>query len=81
MSKKRKQCLPKTDSVWHLSVEEATLARKPYYNGYACGHGAHGDAKYNRAKQKRNWKAQLRQEGAPRGSFLFVGHQQLFKRR
>lgn len=70
---KRKKRVPKSGSVWHLSPEEATLAGKPHYNGYACGHGAHGDAKYNRTKAKRAWKAQVMQEGAPRGSFLFLG--------
>ena len=55
-----------------MSAEEATLAKKPRYNGYACGHGAHGDAKYSRTKSKRAWQKQLKQEGAPRGSFLFT---------
>lgn len=67
MSKKRK--LPKGDVVWKQTSDEATLAKKPHYNGYACGHGAHGDAKYNRTEDKRKWKQQLRQEGASRGSF------------
>lgn len=72
MSSKRK--LPqgrKGNVVWRQSSEEATLAKKPRYNGFACGHGAHGDAKYNRAKAKRAWKQQLRREGASRGSFSF----------
>lgn len=68
MSKKRK--LPKSNVVWKQSSEEATLAKKPHYNGFACGHGAHGDTKYNRTKDKSKWKQQLRQEGASRGSFL-----------
>lgn len=54
-----------------MSADEATLAKKPHYNGYICGHGAHGDAKYSRTKSKRAWQKQLKQEGAPRGSFLF----------
>ena len=84
MSKKMKRAgrVPKTGAVWHLSAEEATLAKKPRYNGYACGHGAHGDAKYNRAKQKRAWKSAIRQEGAPRGPFpvscLSIGAQESF---
>lgn len=63
VSKKTKRAnrVPKTGAVWHLSAEDATLAKKPRYNGYACGHGAHGDAKYNRAKQKRAWKSAIRQ--------------------
>lgn len=55
--------------VWHLSADEATLAAKPHYNGFACGHGVQGDTKYNRAKMKRTWKNELRREGASRGSF------------
>ena len=69
--KRRKRPAPKGDVGWRQSAEEATLAGKPRYNGFACGHGAHGDAKYNRAKAKRSWKAQMRSEGASRGSFLF----------
>ena len=45
---------------------------KPRFNGYACGHGAHGDAKYNRAKEKRAWRERGGQEGASRGSFPFL---------
>ncbi len=80
MSKKRKRSVPvqpKADRtakargvVWRQSAEEAALAKKPRYNGFACGHGAHGDAKYSRAKAKRAWRKQLRQEGASRGSFF-----------
>ena len=72
MSGKRKKrtALPaKTGAVWRQSADEATLAQNPRYNGFACGHGAHGDRKFNRAKASRAWKAQLRQEGASRGSF------------
>ena len=46
-------------SVFHMSSEEATLASKPMYDGYSCGHGAHGDSKYNRAKEKRRIKVEL----------------------
>lgn len=65
--------MPKDGAVWRQSGEEATLARKPYYNAFACGHGAHGDTKYNRAKEKRTWKRDL-QKGASRGSFLMTAH-------
>lgn len=61
--------LAKGSVVWHLSADEATLAAKPHYNGFACGHGVQGDTKYNRAKMKRTWKNELRREGASRGSF------------
>ena len=70
MSAKRKKRAPKSGAVWRMSAKEATLAKKPRYNGYVCGHGAHGDAKYSRMKSKRAWQKQLKQEGAPRGSFL-----------
>ena len=75
MSKKRKRAhpvqpaKPKDAVVWRQSAGEATLAAKPRYNGFACGHGAHGPAKYSRARAKQVWKRQMRQEGAPRGSF------------
>lgn len=75
MSKKRKRrSAPSGTVVWRQTAEEATLAAKPRYNGYACGHGAHGDAKYSRAKAKRAWRAQIGREGASRGSFLFLAY-------
>lgn len=60
----------KAGPVWRMSAEEATLARMPKYNGHACGTGAHGDAKYNRAKQKRAWQKDFSQEGARSCGFL-----------
>lgn len=78
MSKKRKKAhpvqavKPKSDVVWRQLAEEATLASKPRYNGFACGHGAHGSAKYSRARAKQVWQRQMRQEGASRGSFPFI---------
>lgn len=77
MSKKRKKAAPvhvpkpKDEVVWRQSSEEATLAGKPRYNGFACGHGAHGPAKYSRVRAKQAWQRQMRQEGASRGSFPF----------
>lgn len=77
MSKKRKKAhpvqpvKPKGNVVWRQSAEEATLASKPRYNGFACGHGAHGSAKYSRARAKQAWKRQMRQEGASRAPSLF----------
>lgn len=67
MSKKHKRAKRKaakaqkaaSNVVWHQSAEEATLVKKPRYNGFACGHGAHGSAKYDRNKQKREWRKQL----------------------
>ena len=70
MSKKKK--CPKSGAVWKMSAVEATLAKKPHYNGFACGHGVHGDVKYNRAKQKRMTQKFLVDQGASRGSFSFA---------
>lgn len=70
MTSKRAKRVSSKGAVWHMSSEQATLAKMPKYNGYACGYGAHGNAKYHRAKSKRAWKAQMQKEGASRGSFL-----------
>lgn len=69
-AQRKRVAVSKTGVIWHQSAEEATLAQKPYFDGYACGHGAHGNAKYDRTSEKRAWKNQLRQEGASQGSFL-----------
>ena len=74
MTSKRARHVSGKGAVWHMFSEQATLAKMPKYNGYACGHGAHGDAKYSRAKAKRAWRAQIGREGASRGSFLIVGY-------
>lgn len=74
MARKRKK-VAKTGAVWHQSAEEATLAKMPRYDAWACGHGPHGTAGYARAKEKRAWQKQMRQEGARTGSFLFFTRQ------
>ncbi len=70
MTRKRKK-VPKTGAVWRMSAEEATLAKMPRYDAWACGHGPHGSAGYRRAKEKRAWDKQMQQEGVRKGSFLF----------
>lgn len=50
------------DSVFYMSSEEATLTKKPHYNAYAVGHGAHGDTKYNRSKAKQEARHQIEEE-------------------
>lgn len=45
----------KTDIVFHLTLEEATLSKMPKYNGYKCGYGIQGDKKYNRNKEKKKF--------------------------
>lgn len=42
-----------------MSSDEATLAQKPLYDGYAVGHGPHGDLKYNRKKEKEKLRREL----------------------
>lgn len=70
MARQKNRKVPKTGPVWRMSAEEATLAGKPRYNGFACGSGAHGDAKYNRKREKRTWQRELRNEGtSKRGPF------------
>ena len=69
---KKKRRVPKDGPVWKRSSEEATLDKMPKFNAYACGSGPHGDAKYNRAKQKRAWQRELyRQETRDRGSLPY----------
>ena len=58
----RRSRVAKSGPVWHMSAEESTLAKMPKYNAHACGSGAHGDAKYNRARQKQAWRNELRRE-------------------
>ena len=70
MTSKRARHVSGKGAVWHMSLEQATLAKMPKYNGY----GAHGNVKYHRAKSKRAWKAQMQKEGASWGSFLIVGY-------
>ena len=72
VTKKKKTSIPKNAPVWRLSAEEATLKRMPHYNAHVCKTGAHGDAKYNRARQKRAWKSELDREGACRSRLLPV---------
>lgn len=72
MSKKKrakKHNVPKTGAVWRQTSEEATLAKMPRYDAFAGGYGPHGSKKYDRAKVKQDWRRQIGQEGASRGSF------------
>lgn len=41
---------------------EATLAQMPKYDAYSVGHGVHGDTRYNRRKEKRDFRRQLNEE-------------------
>ena len=62
MTKKKKKKnvpTPKTNTFIVLTSEEATRMTMPKYNTHAIGHGAHGDCKYNRAKERRQFKREL----------------------
>lgn len=59
----------KSNVVFHMSKEEATLIKMPKFNGYAGGYGAHGDKKYNRNKEKRSWRKEI---GATSPDFFYV---------
>lgn len=49
----------KTQKILVMTAIEHTKAMMPKYNPYATGHGAHGDKKYNRAKEKRRFKKEI----------------------
>lgn len=48
----------KNQKIIIISAVEIWEMRKPKYDGYICGHGAHGHKGYNRRKVKE----QLRKE-------------------
>lgn len=61
---KKKRRPPKRGPVWKLSAEEATVLRKPLYNGHMCGTGMHGSKKYDRNAAKRQFNESLRNGGS-----------------
>lgn len=61
---KKKHRPPKRGPVWKLSAEEATMLRKPLYNGHMCGTGMHGSKKYDRNAAKRQFNESLRNGGS-----------------
>lgn len=46
----------KTKKVIVISAMEIWEMRKPKYDAYVCGHGAHGSKKYNRRKVKEQFR-------------------------
>ena len=46
----------KKQTIIVISAMEIWEMRKPKYNAYACGHGAHGSKKYNRRKVEREFR-------------------------
>lgn len=43
----------KSKKKYIISKEDIWKAKKPKYNGFAIGHGPHGDTKYNRRNNKK----------------------------
>ena len=57
MAAKRKNRIAAASGLIKVfSSLEATQHANPRYNGFACGHGVHGDTKYNRARENRRWR-------------------------
>ena len=61
MSKRKRKKYTSTDKnvVFHMDSVEVFEVKKPRYNAYAIGHGVHGDTKYNRRKENREFKRSL----------------------
>lgn len=49
----------KTKKVMVISAMEIWEMRKPKYDAYVCGHGAHGSKKYNRRKVEREFRKEM----------------------
>jgi hypothetical protein len=56
MSKKKKKM-----SCGKITSQQFFNAQKPKFNGFACGHGSHGDMSYNRRKMKEQFRKELRE--------------------
>lgn len=55
MAKKKK-----TQKVMVISAMEIWEMRKPKYDAYTCGYGAHSSKKYNRRKENKRFRDDLR---------------------
>lgn len=68
MAKKKRQHVAKNGP---LVIDKRLVwqTRKPRYNGFVCGYGKHGDAKYNRAKAKSAWRKDSELKGSHEGPF------------
>lgn len=71
MSKKKRQHVAKSGPLV-IDSRLVWQTRKPRYNGFACGYGKHGDAKYNRAKAKNAWRKDFGTEGSQEGPFFLA---------
>lgn len=63
MSKKRKRVQPKSNRFTVMSSLEATHAKMPRYDAYACGHGPHGRRGYDRNAEKRRFAKEVGRTG------------------
>ncbi len=71
MSKKKRQHVAKSGPLV-IDSRLVWQTRKPRYNGFACGYGKHGDAKYNRAKAKNAWRKDFGTKGSQEGPFFLM---------
>lgn len=74
MTSKRARHVSSKGAVWHMSSEQATLAKMPKYNGYACGYGAHGNAKYPSCKIETCLESADAKRRSLSGLLPFVGY-------
>lgn len=51
--------MAKKAKEYKITSSQIFDAQKPKYNGFAGGYGAHGDSKYNRNKEKREFRREL----------------------
>lgn len=61
-SKKRLAPYIQADGSFHMSGTEVTLRSMPRYNTRVVGCGVHGDTKYNRRREKRDFARLLADE-------------------
>lgn len=49
----------KSNKILVLDSYQATMIRKPKFNGFQTGHGPHGKRGYNRLAEKRKFEKEL----------------------
>ena len=59
MKKKKNKRNKKLTNTLTISKEQVWQAKKPRYNGFACGYGVHGKTKYDRAQDKKFLRQEL----------------------
>lgn len=51
--------MKKKNKAYKITSNELFDFKKPKYNGFAIGYGAHGKSKYDRNQQKREFRRDL----------------------